>query len=109
VGGLPFEAPAPAATSTATSSSSAPVTTGGFVVRALRSALAPTTASTAANDDNNETNKGLHLGGFEPAPTGSGDSMDDVRVSCKERKKKRRGDDKADDGEGPYAKRVKRS
>jgi hypothetical protein len=39
----------------------------------------------------------------------SGDSMDDVRVSSKERKKKKRGDDKADDGAAPNAKRVKRS
>jgi hypothetical protein len=54
-GGFSFGA-APATSSSATStatSSSAPVTTGGFVVDAVFAAAVPTTASTAANDDNN--------------------------------------------------------
>jgi hypothetical protein len=129
VGGFSFQASAPAVASTAVSSSSAPVTTGGFsflatstttslsvptttggfVFGAPPAAIAPTTASTAANDDNNETSSGLHLGDFGSAPTVSEDSMDDVPASSKERKKKKRSADKANDGAAPNAKRVKRS
>ena len=81
-----------------TSSSSAPVTVGGFVVDVAFAAAVPTTASiTAADDDNNETSSGMHLGDFASTSTVSGDSMDDVRASGKESRKRKRGADEADD------------